>query len=115
MSVVPPIPEPRDPGHPDDGGARERPLSGREEHALADLDARVSAEDPQLSARLARTRPALLDGVSSRALNLSVQALVALVLAVAILPGPWVGALLMIVVIAGSAAASVYATRHRKS
>ncbi|HSK60910.1 MAG TPA: DUF3040 domain-containing protein [Actinomycetospora sp.] len=112
MTVVPPTPEPREPGRPDDGGGGPRPLSGREEHALADLEARVTAEDPLLSARVGLVAPTPLDRMSSRTLNLTIQVLVVLVLAVVILPGAWVGVLLMLTVVAGSAVTAVYAIRR---
>jgi hypothetical protein len=112
MTVVPPIPEPREPGRPDDGGGGDpRPLSGREQHALADLEARVTAEDPVLSARVGRAAPTPLDRMSSRTLNLTIQVLVVLVLAVVILPAAWASVVLMLAVVAGSVVAGVHLIR----
>lgn len=113
MAVVPPpVPEPREPEPSDGRGSGGRPLSRREKHSLADLEARATVEDPRFCARMGRDRPALLDEVSPQALNRSIQAVVVLMLAVLILPTVWLGVLFVVLVLVGPVVAAIWAIRR---
>lgn len=85
---------PAPPMGPDPQVPEPRPLSEREERAFSELQARAVAEDPALSLRMRRTSPSWRSQLSPRAYNAIVQIAVVYVLALVVLPGPWVGALL---------------------
>jgi hypothetical protein len=87
---------PAPPTGPDPQVPEPRPLSEREEQAFSELQARAVAEDPALSLRLRRTSPSWRSQLSPRAYNAIVQIAVVYVLALVVLPGPWVGALLAV-------------------
>jgi len=77
-----------------------RPLTERERDTFAELEAAIHRQDPEWSALLAQQaqQASPQHRVSARRRNLVIQVLVVVVLAVVLLPGAWLGGLLVVIV-----------------
>jgi Flp pilus assembly protein TadB len=88
-----------------------RPLSEREQAALARLAAEARREDPEWCDLLEAPLPAR-HRLSPRVRNLVIQVVVVVVLAVVLLPSAWVGVLVAVMVLVGPLGAALWAMRR---
>jgi hypothetical protein len=103
-----------------------RPLSEQERGALEEIEAANRREDPDWYARLAgkeppapQTAPAPRasrgsspQGPGARVRNLVIQVVVVGVLAMVLMPNPWLGALLVVIVMIGPVGVALWAMRR---
>jgi Flp pilus assembly protein TadB len=90
---------------------RSRPLTDREQAALAKLAADARRDDPEWFDLLAKAPPPRR-GPSPRVRDLTIQIVAVVVLAVVLLPSAWVGVLVAVMVLVGPLGAALWAMRR---
>lgn len=88
-----------------------RPLSEREQAALARLEAETRREDPEWCDVLAREAPPP-DRPGPRLRDLVIQVVVVVVLAVLLVPTAWLGGLVAVMVLVGPLGVALWAMRR---
>jgi hypothetical protein len=88
-----------------------RPLTEREQAALARLAADTRRDDPEWFDHLAASLPPR-HRVSPRVRDLIIQVVVVVVLAVLLLPSAWLGGLVAVMVMVGPLGAALWAMRR---
>jgi len=88
-----------------------RPLTEREQAALAKLAAAARRDDPEWFDLLAAASPPRR-GPSPRVRDLTIQVVAVVVLAVVLLPSAWLGGLVAVMVLVGPLGAALWAMRR---